>query len=177
MPEYTLDLAAIVSRLERIEKENRRLNRAALVLSLVAGVIVLLGAARPMPDIIRAQKFVVVNASGKEKAVLEERALHLYDDEGMKRVDLGADSGQRAGAALSLYNQHGSQIVDLTVGVSDSASLGISDDKGNQRADIGVYLGIAGLGSMVVQPENLGRSWKPPETRLPCKYTGRGTAP
>jgi len=146
MDEHKPELSEIVSRMERIEKKYRRLKRTALVVVLVACVIVLVGAARSTPDVIRAQKFVVVSASGKEEAVLEARSLQLYDDEGVKRVDLGTDSGRQAGAGLSLYNPHGNQIIGLTVGVADSASLGISDAKGQQRADIGVYLGIAGLG-------------------------------
>ena len=81
MSECTMDTTAIVSRLERIEKENRRLKRVVRVVWMIAGVIVLVGAARPAPDIIRA-----------------------------------------------------------------------------------------------IQPENLGRSWKPSGTRLPYKYTGQETA-
>lgn len=92
MDEHKPELSEIVSRMERIEKENRRLKQAALVVMLVAGLIVLVGVARPTPDIIRAQKFVVVNVSGKEQAVLETHALQLYDYEGVKRVDLGTDS-------------------------------------------------------------------------------------
>jgi hypothetical protein len=147
MDEHKPELSEIVSRMERIEKENRRLKRAALVVMLVAGVIVLVGAARPTPDIIRAQKFVVVNARGKEQVVLEARALKLYDDEGVKRVDLGADSGQQAGAGLFLYDQHGKPMVDLSVpGLPGSATLAIFDGKGNERADIGVFVGTAALG-------------------------------
>jgi hypothetical protein len=145
MSEYTVDPNAIISRLERVEMENRRLKRVVRVVSLVAGVTLLMGAARPAPDIIRAQKFVVVNASGKEQAVLEARALYLYDDKGVKRVDLSTDAGHSTGAGLYVYNTSGKQQVSLNVAPA-GAFLAVSDDKGNQKADLGVFLGTAALG-------------------------------
>ncbi len=139
-------LEVLEIRVAKLEAQNRGFKKLGIAGLLVAVTMITMGQAKPTPDIIRAQKFVVVNASGKEQAVLEPRALYLYDDEGVKRVDLGIDSGKQAGAGLSLYNYHGNRIVDLAVALENSASLGISDDEGNQRADMGVYMGIAGLG-------------------------------
>ena len=144
-PESTLEVLA--NRVAKLEAQNRRLKKVGIALLIVAVGVITMGQVKPTPDIIKAKKFVVVNANGKEQSVLEARALYLYDDTGVKRVDLGTDSGERAGAGLSLLNQHGNEMANLSVpGLPGSASLAIFDDKGNQRADIGVFLGIAGLG-------------------------------
>lgn len=144
MPTSESSLESLANRVAKLEAQNRHLKKTGITLFIVAVAMITMGQAKP--TVIRAQKFVVVNAGGKEQAVLEARSLYLYDDEGVKRVDLGTDSGQQAGAGLALFNYHGKRIVDLSVALENSASLGISDDEGIRRADMGVYMGIAGLG-------------------------------
>jgi hypothetical protein len=162
MPTPESSLEALAIRVSRLEAQNRRLKKTGMTSFIVAVAIIMMGQEKPTPNIMRAQKFVVVNASGKEQAALEPRALYLYDDHGVKRVDLGIDSGQQAGAGLSFYNDQGNQMVDLSVpALPGSASLAIFDGKGNERADIGVFLGIAGLG---VYGETKGKSGAKVET-------------
>ena len=144
MPTPESSLEALASRVAKLEAQNRRLKKTGIALLIVAVAMITMGQAKP--TVIRAQKFVVVNAGGKEQSIWEARALYLYDDEGVKRVDLGTDSGQQAGAGLTLYNYHGKETAHLSVALENTASLGISDDEGHQRADMGVYMGIAGLG-------------------------------
>lgn len=56
--------AELIQRLEKLERDNRRLKRlgvAALVLTAAFGAVY---AARPIPDIIKAHAFVAVDAAG-----------------------------------------------------------------------------------------------------------------
>lgn len=183
MPTPESSLEALANRVAKLEAQNRLVKKAGIAASLIAVAVLTMGQAKRTPDIIRAQKFVAVNASGKEQAVLEARALYLYEDEGVKRVDLGTDSGQQAGAGLALFNYHGKRIVDLAVALENSASLGISDDEGNRRADMGVYMGIAGLGVYGNATGKSGVKESGGETRsrgrliFPASIRGRGQSP
>jgi len=57
----------LVQRLERLERDNRRLNLFALAALVLLGAAIGLGAARAtprVPDVIKAREFDVVNAAG-----------------------------------------------------------------------------------------------------------------
>jgi hypothetical protein len=69
MDEQTPGLGAIVSRLERVERENRRLRQAGLVALLVAVAVVLMGQGRPRRT-VEAERFVLKDESGKVRAEL-----------------------------------------------------------------------------------------------------------
>lgn len=75
---------ALVRRIERLERENRRLKRAgaAIVLGILA--VLLMGQAVPKGPTIEAQRFVLKDKRGKVRAVLGEGAdgetgLFVYD--------------------------------------------------------------------------------------------------
>jgi hypothetical protein len=57
-------------RLNRLERSNRRLKAGLLGLGIVAAIVVVLGAAAPIPRVVEATKFVMRDDSGKERAEL-----------------------------------------------------------------------------------------------------------
>jgi hypothetical protein len=63
------DLNAVIARLEKVEKENRRLKRAGITCLLVAACVVLMGQARPSRT-LEAERFVLKDASGRVRAEL-----------------------------------------------------------------------------------------------------------
>src|SRR5215469_4828447 len=69
MPESSLELSGIVSRLERIERENCNLKRAAVVAVLITSAIFLMGQAKPNRT-IEAEEFVLKDSTGKRLALL-----------------------------------------------------------------------------------------------------------
>lgn len=60
----------ITQRLEKLERENRRLRRGGLALLAALVAFTAIYATRPIPDVIEAHKFVVVDSSGKRRAGL-----------------------------------------------------------------------------------------------------------
>lgn len=73
---------SVEDRLAQLERENRRLKAAGLLVLIVAGAVFLMGQARP-PQRVVASEFVLVNASGEVMA-----QLGAYDEEGMASLSL-----------------------------------------------------------------------------------------
>lgn len=56
--------AEIVTRLERLERDNRRLERAGVALLVMLAAMTTIYATRPVPDTIKAHHFDVVDSNG-----------------------------------------------------------------------------------------------------------------
>ena len=149
MAEHTPELSAIVSRLERVEKENRRLKRAALGILVLAGAVLLMGQARP-DRTIEAQKFVLKDATGKARAVLGMFAgrptLSLYDAQGFPVVSLAGEEG----AQLVVSRTGGQELIQI--GSFGKGTFGVAiygkdtgGPLGRVRAALGVVKGTPGL--------------------------------
>lgn len=125
----------VARRLERLERENRRLKGAgtALVLGLVA--ILLMGQALPKGRTVEAEKFVLKDKAGKIRAVLgegpdDERGLIVYDQNQRPRAMVAMDQNDEP--MVRLVNEAGVDRVFLypSIGVrvqgdGPSASLGV----------------------------------------------------
>lgn len=61
----------LLARLEKLERDNRRLKRFGLAALALAGALGLIAAARPVPNVIKAHKFEVVDGAGKVRMRLE----------------------------------------------------------------------------------------------------------
>lgn len=84
MSEQTSELSRILARLERVEGQNRRLKQLLLITLLLIGAVFLMGQTRSN-RIVEAEKFVLKDAKGKERAKLEmdgdKPTLSLLSDE------------------------------------------------------------------------------------------------
>ncbi len=69
------DIGYLCQRLDRLEKENRRLKRFILGVCVIGIALLAMGQTRPVPKsvprVIEAEKFVLKDVSGKEKAWLQ----------------------------------------------------------------------------------------------------------
>lgn len=105
---------ALEKRVERLERENRRLKRVGLLLLAFAVSIILMGQARPA-TVIEAERFVIVNAEGAKKGELGvgrggRPHLWLFDRNDDLGVILGIGSDETgAGALLALGNSVGAE--------------------------------------------------------------------
>jgi hypothetical protein len=61
----TMNETELISRLEKLERDNRRLKRFGAAALVLAAGLVLAAATQPIPDVIRAHKFEVVDGAGK----------------------------------------------------------------------------------------------------------------
>jgi len=135
----------LAQRLEKLERQNRRFRIGALLLVLIVGSLVVIGA-RPA-NIVQAEKFVLVDQSGRTMATLGPDAnglpgLSVKDmSSGKERVWLGLwGKGKEVG--LGLYDQNSKERSRLGILADGTTRLSISDDAGNLRA----WLGQSGNG-------------------------------
>lgn len=101
-------VSTIIERLNRLERQNRRLKMGALIVGLIVGAAFLVGQVKPevAPKVVTAGEFVLV------------------DVEGRRRADLSADADR---AVLALYDANGTDVgATLSTGKDDGASLVLS---------------------------------------------------
>lgn len=97
------------TRLERLEKQNRRLRVAGFSLCGLACLLLMLGQAKPKERTLEAESFVLVDKEGTTRAslgLLRDGAvgLHLKDTNGKTRVKLSVQGDQTA--QLELLNEN-----------------------------------------------------------------------
>lgn len=155
------DHEGILQRLEKLERQNRRMKLAGLGAIVIAGAFFLMGQASGprTQDEVRARSFVVVDAQGKPRATLNmyigQPRLALTDANGITRASVAvssrgpavllADANKKAVALLSVQ-LNGPRLdlvgVDETQGASFEVSgqgpgLQLNDANGFET-DIGV---------------------------------------
>ena len=118
----------ITQRLEKLERQNRRLKFAGIVLLLVIGSAALMAAkpAGPAGTTVQATKFVLMDSAGKEVAILgmdtkDRPGLSIMDSSGKERAWLGFWGG--TGSTTSKSSQPG---------------VGFYDENNKERAWIGI---------------------------------------
>jgi hypothetical protein len=101
------DMQAICHRVDKLERENRKLRWCALVLLLSASTLILMGQAKPANRIIEAQKFVLKDDKGKIRAWMglygtgSEIVLGNDSAQPMMRLLVSTDAGN-----LHFYGSH-----------------------------------------------------------------------
>ena len=96
MATETPTLEMVIERLTRVETQNRNLRRLLYALALLAGAVLLMGQGETN-HVIEARKFVLTDADGKTRALLDSNEqgganLVLVDASGKQRVNLGMTS-------------------------------------------------------------------------------------
>jgi hypothetical protein len=149
--EAAMSETELVRRLERLERENRRLRLAGMAAFCVAAALALMGVARPVPQVLTAEKFNLVNAAGQELAHLgmgkRGPELALYNSDGEPQVLLEAGprptltlygaghvsaalSVKELGPSLTLAGADGKASAELSI-ESSNPSLNLFDAVGN----------------------------------------------
>ena len=105
------ELAAVVARLEKVERQNRRLKRVGVVVLALAVAGMVMGQAMPRARIVEAEEFVLRDAAGNVRAELvafkDGPALTLLDENGKSRATLAVD---KPGPRLSLHDENDKMI-------------------------------------------------------------------
>ena len=143
MDTQTPDLEAVVERLGRVEKQNRRLKVAGIAALVLIGALMLLAAAPPKPGTIKAERFVLVDKHGRNRAVLapdqrllgqEDQSflgLTLFDEGGKMRVALVAREKDPANKDAGLILLDAEARPQVALGAqTDSAELTFYNSKG-----------------------------------------------
>lgn len=139
MSRAEVETAAVTERLNKLERQNRRLRAGVLAMALAVSAV-FLTASLPLPwtvRTVRAQKFVLVDAGGKTRAVLTSGkngnpSFSLYDAKERPRATLALKS-------FRLFDANGK--VRVTLSSSGewwfAPHLILSGDKGTSR--LGLY--------------------------------------
>jgi hypothetical protein len=130
------EVRAICKRVERLERENRKLRWCALILLLGVSSVILMGQAKPGNRIVEAQKFVLKDEKGKIRGWMgpygtgSEIMLGNDNAQPMMRLLVSTDAGN-----LHFYGSHKG---GMTLAVdSGDPSLSIVGADGSGGAAIG----------------------------------------
>jgi hypothetical protein len=138
MEPKTLNIQAVLERVERLERQNRGLKRAAALFMILVSSLILVSAAGRKGRTIEARQIALKDDQGNTRAVLEMRSagpgLTLYDAEGDKVQALL--TVLRTGPVLGLYDADGTTRVLLGV-TPKGATLSFNDAEGRLRAEMG----------------------------------------
>ena len=133
------ELAAVVARLENVERQNRRLKAAGIAVLVLAVAGLLMGQTMPRARIVEAEGFVLKDAAGKVRAELAGdnhlTRLRLNDENGEGRAVLTV---AKDGPRLNLYDENGEVRAILTV-AKDGPRLNLYDEDGKSRAILAVF--------------------------------------
>ena len=142
MSSPTPDWTAVVERLEKLEKQNRRLKQAGAVALILAAAVLLMGQASPNRT-VEANRFVLTDRSGNEQGVLMLKpsgpSFMLLDPNSLATAEL---SIRGHNPDLILLDANGKVRFTLNAGL-DGAELALSP--GDARIQAGTLLSETSL--------------------------------
>jgi|HubBroStandDraft_5_1064220.scaffolds.fasta_scaffold219024_2 hypothetical protein len=150
MSELVTDLSVLLSRLESIERENRRLKQIGLVAIVLSTLMLLMGQAHPANQTVEAEKFILKDSNGIIRARLQlepgdKPTLSLLDASGFPLVSLGAGKSP----FLSLCQGKCESQVQIGAFHDDVFGLALyGKDRGPMhglRASVGMVNGVPGF--------------------------------
>ena len=123
------DLVEIAGRVQRLERDNRRLRLAAGCLVALVVAVPLVGAVLPaqVPEVIEAREFRVLDEQGMKRVDLVADGLRFYDEQGTYRVGLGV-------GGLDFFDEQGT----VRAGLGEEDGLRFYDEQGTGRVGLGV---------------------------------------
>ena len=124
------EIAKLKARLDCIERQNNRLKRLMVVVTLLLVPMFLLGAKHGAND----AQFGQITATG----------ITIRDASGMELVAIGSDKEQ--GSGISIFNKAGKRVISLGIPADGEGSgIMVSDAEGRGRIGLGMDEGIPGL--------------------------------
>ncbi len=139
------EIRDLMKRVERLERQNRRMKSAGMTGLLLLGVVLVLGQAAPPASVLRAETvvatkgFVLADGAGKPRASLGtfegQPALTLFGgDDPKPRVQIGAWD---RGSSVMLLDSQGRERAMFSV-VGEVGSLNLIGADSKLRASLGV---------------------------------------
>jgi len=137
MTPHTPDLQTILERIEKLERQNRRLKQLGIVALIAAASLVVMGEA-PLKKTIEANEFILRDNSGNVRARLsvDEKfsttQLVLFDKEGKPRITAATGiPSEFLGATLRIADGHGRDRVFLKTDDVYGGTLSLADQNGD----------------------------------------------
>ena len=124
------EIAQLQTRLDRIERQNNRMKRLLVVLTILLVPLFLLGAKHGAND----AQFGQITASG----------ITIRDASGMEIIAIGSDKEQ--GNGISIFNKTGKSAITLGIPADGEGSgIMVADAEGRPRIGLGMDEGIPGI--------------------------------
>ncbi len=150
MNDSTLD--TLTQRLDRLERENRRLKVAGTIVFLVLVAVGAMGQVLPkaVPKVVEAERFVLRDARGKMLATLGTDGLVLADQNGKFRAALGV--GTDGSASLIFDDQN--EKPRVTLGVLDDGTPHLALLDQNEKPRLALAVGTDGTPHLALFDQN-----------------------
>ena len=169
----TQDLCAVLERLVKVEKKNRRLKQAGVAILVIGAACMLIGQASPKARTIEAERFMLLDRNGKMRGGFgtfedgetslslfdlneKERAALVLDAAGNPTFRLGGKDGETlldvslnpsGAASLMLFARSGKGGVSVAVDSHGTPAVELRDSGGDVRASLSLFKeGAPGLG-------------------------------
>jgi hypothetical protein len=121
-----MEESELISRIENLERSNRRLKRLGIsVMALVAGLVTI-AATRPVPDKIVAHEFEAVDAHGTPRVIVSavhDPIVSITGEAGVAEVEMQYSKSVGPGFFLGPHEQAGRIIADVQITVSIPKAL------------------------------------------------------
>jgi len=131
------NVQGLANRVEKLERQNRRMKQAGTIILILAAAVVLMGQA-PGTRTVEANEFVLRDADGRIRGWLGVRddnpGLSLYGANGKPQVWLSAQPG---GPLFSLYDIQERQRIMITA-PEETPVIGFYDKNGKGRGALGM---------------------------------------
>jgi len=104
-------------RIEKLERQCRWYRNLFILAGLAVVALVTWGATKPVPEVIQARKFEVVNEEGREVVVIDSWKLGgwitIYPDKGAYLPSISLGHTDDGGGLLEVYNKNGGRGVQM----------------------------------------------------------------
>jgi hypothetical protein len=141
-------------RIQRLERDMRRLREGMLVLAVAMIVTLAWSLTRSTPDELKLRRLAIVDGHGNERIVAATRSdggagVSHYDLEGKMRIHAGIESA--GDAAVQHLDSNGTQ--RITAGTGPAGDAALKESESSAKGRVGVfrfpdgYSGIAVAGS------------------------------
>jgi len=169
MESGTTEWAAMMNRLERLEKQNRRFKQVGALAMIVAGSVLLMGQA-PASRTVEANEFILKDAEGRARAKLSSNiyftGFFLYDENEQLRGSFVLNHEGRPAIAMMAAN--GSDRARLTlatqrIGEEDIPTFELRGSDEQTKIILNAGTDVWGLALNAGLPDLLFRGLPPPD--------------
>jgi hypothetical protein len=146
----------LARRLEKLERDNRRLKRSLLGVLVLLAALAGIHATRPVPDVIKAHSFEAVDGSGRVRATISASPMvTLYDLHGLPQAEIGYGESYGPMVLLGMHRTsqpHGGEYgVDMSIRDEPSDGPAILLTGGPQNAMVGLNVSRSGLPNITLK--------------------------
>jgi len=136
MSDSSYEFGKVLERLDGLEQQNRRLKRGGMIAAICVGMPILLALGVPRGRSVEAERFVVRDSRGKQRAVLgleTDGTVGLWLQNKDEQMRVALDLFPEGSSDLGLHDKEGNVRAWLKVLQDGSAQLSMNQGNGKPR--------------------------------------------